>query len=127
MCSYVAVVRGDRASVEQMMLICREWLGRGIPVLIFPEGTRSETGAMQAFKDGAFFLALETGAPIIPIAIRGTAQTLPKHGLALQGRMDAIVEVLDPIDPAAFSSVPDLREHTRARIADALEHKAVVA
>jgi hypothetical protein len=31
------------------------------------------------------------------------------------------------IDPAAFSSVPDLREHTRARIADALEHKAVVA
>lgn len=127
LCRYIPVVRGDKASVEQMMDKSRYWLRKGVPVLIFPEGTRSKTGDIQPFKDGAFWLAKETGAPIIPIAISGTANTLPKHGLVLKDRMNAVVQVLDPIDPAGFGSIEGLRDATRSAIAQALGKESVVA
>jgi 1-acyl-sn-glycerol-3-phosphate acyltransferase len=118
---YVYLVRGDRRSVIAMMNECRELLGRKVPVLIFPEGTRSATRGLQGFKDGAFSLAKETGAPIIPVAVLGTGEALPKHGLILRRRMDARVEVLDALDPGDFASVADLRDATHARMAEALE------
>jgi 1-acyl-sn-glycerol-3-phosphate acyltransferase len=127
LCKYIPVERGDRESVIEMMELCRDWLRQGVPVLIFPEGTRSRTGQIQPFKDGAFTLALETGAPIVPIAMDGTGSTLPKHGIVLQSRMDAVVRVLDPIDPSAYRSVESLREATRAAIAGTLGREAVVA
>jgi 1-acyl-sn-glycerol-3-phosphate acyltransferase len=114
---YVRLRRGDRESIRAMLQQCRDHLGRGSPVLIFPEGTRSANGVLQGFKDGAFKLALESGAPVIPVAVRGTYDTLPKHGLVLRQRMDALVQVLDPIDPGRFGSTAELREAARAAIA----------
>jgi 1-acyl-sn-glycerol-3-phosphate acyltransferase len=111
---YVRLTRGDRESIRAMMAHCREHLARGAPVLIFPEGTRSPTGELQAFRDGAFRLAFEAGCPIIPVVIRGTAESVPKHGLVLRKRMDGRVTVLDPIDPKAFPSAPALRDATHA-------------
>ncbi len=121
---YVRLRRGDRESIRAMMEHCRRHLQRGSPLLIFPEGTRSANGVLQAFKDGAFKLALETGAPIIPIAVRGTFDTLPKHGLVLRQRMDATVTVLDAIDPRRYATVAELRETARAAIAAAIGEKA---
>jgi 1-acyl-sn-glycerol-3-phosphate acyltransferase len=117
---YVAVRRGDRESVRQMMAHCRAHLTRGTPVLIFPEGTRSRDGRLQAFRDGAFKLAFEAGCPVIPIALSGTGEALPKHGLILRSRMLARIRVLPAISPAAFASADALRDATRAAIADAL-------
>jgi 1-acyl-sn-glycerol-3-phosphate acyltransferase len=117
---YVPLRRGDRESVRKMMEHCRDHLAAGTPVLLFPEGTRSTTGAMQPFKDGAFRLAVAAGVPVIPIAVTGTSDALPKHGLALRRRMDARVRVLDAIDPAAFPSADALRDAARAAIAAAL-------
>jgi 1-acyl-sn-glycerol-3-phosphate acyltransferase len=117
---YVPVRRGDRESIREMMDHCRAHLARGVPVLLFPEGTRSKDGRLQAFKDGAFKLAVEARVPVIPVAITGTSDALPKHGLVLRQRMRARVEVLDPIDPAAFGSVDALREAARAALAAAL-------
>ncbi|MGH2754212.1 MAG: lysophospholipid acyltransferase family protein [Actinomycetota bacterium] len=124
---YVHLVRGDRASVIAMMNRCRELLGQRIPVLIFPEGTRSATKGLQGFKDGAFTLAMESGAPVIPIAVHGTGEALPKHGLILRRRMDAHVEVLDPIDPARFGSVQELRDATHRALSAALGFEEVAA
>jgi 1-acyl-sn-glycerol-3-phosphate acyltransferase len=117
---YVAVRRGDRDSVRRMMDRCRAHLERGVPVLIFPEGTRSRDGRLQGFKDGAFRLALEAGCPVVPIALAGTSDALPKHGLVLRRRMRAEVRVLEPIRPEEHPSVEALRDAVRARIAAAL-------
>jgi 1-acyl-sn-glycerol-3-phosphate acyltransferase len=114
---YVCLSRGDRASIREMMDHCRRHLARGSPVLIFPEGTRSPDGALQVFRDGAFKLARDAGVPVIPVAIRGTRESMPKHGIVLRQRMDARVDVLDPLDPRDFPNVPALREAARAAIA----------
>ncbi len=117
---YVRVLRGDRESIKAMMEHCRRHLAQGSPVLIFPEGTRTPHGRLQAFKDGAFRLAHETGVPLIPIALSGTYDTLPKTGLIMRNRMDAVTRVLDPLDPRAYPDPAALRDAARAAIAAAL-------
>jgi 1-acyl-sn-glycerol-3-phosphate acyltransferase len=117
---YVALRRGDRESIRHMMDHCRAHLARGTPVLIFPEGTRSRDGRLQPFKDGAFRLAVEAGCPVIPIALSGTAEALPKHGLALRQGMRADVRVLAPVRPEDHAGVDALRDATHAAIAAAL-------
>ncbi len=118
---YVPVTRGATDSVRRMLHRCRGLLARGIPILLFPEGTRSADGALQHFKEGAFRLAMDAGVPVIPVALSGTFETLPKHGLVLRKRMDAVVRVLEPIHPADHPGPGALRDAAREAIARALE------
>ena len=114
---YVGLVRGNKDSIIQMMNECHAWLKKGVPVLMFPEGTRSEDGDVKVFKDGAFRLACEANVPLIPIALTGSSDTLPKHGFKVTLRSDCRVRVLDAIQPADFgNSVEKLRDEARARI-----------
>lgn len=114
---YVPLVRGDAQSVKAMLAACEEWLRRGVPVLMFPEGTRSPDGEVKAFKEGAFRLALSTGCPIIPVALSGTAEVVPKHGWILRRPADCRVRVLEPVDPKGFGGdVERLRDEVRGRI-----------
>ncbi len=117
---YVRIRRGHPDSIRRMMEHCRQHLERGMPVMIFPEGTRSRDGRLQPFKDGAFRLAIDVGCPVIPIVLSGTAHALPKRGLAIRGGMTASVKVLDPISPAAYATHDALRDATRAIMAAAL-------
>lgn len=75
----IPVTRGDQGSAKGAMARCVQWLDRGMPVMIFPEGTRSKTEELLPFKDGAFRLAIEQGADILPLAVSGTHRALPKH------------------------------------------------
>ncbi len=115
---YVSLVRGDRESVEKVLDQCGKLLGQGSPVLFFPEGTRSRDGSLGAFKDGAFELAVRHGVPLIPVAVHGTGRALPKHGMILREHVDALVEVLPPMEPGDAPDV--LRDEARRRIAAAL-------
>ena len=117
---YVEVARRDRESIKVMMGRCRQHLAEGSPLMMFPEGTRSPDGNLQAFKDGAFKLAIEAGCPVIPCAVKGTGDSLPKHGLVMRQRMRATLEVLEPIAPAEFPTVHAMRDEARRRIAVAL-------
>lgn len=123
---YVRLVRGDRASVVEMLAECSRLLQEGSPVLFFPEGTRTRDGLLQPFKDGAFELAKQHGVPVVPIAVHGTARALPKHGLVLREHVDATVEVLEPLSPDDHATVADLREAARGRIAEALGETGLV-
>lgn len=116
---YIKLRRGDAASVEQMMRACETTLRSGSSIMMFPEGTRSADGRLKAFKHGAFTLALETCAPVLPIVLRGTSDALPKRGFVLQGRHEIRVRVLDAILPREFAgmSVDALTAHVRGIIA----------
>jgi 1-acyl-sn-glycerol-3-phosphate acyltransferase len=113
----VPVRRGTRTSVEDAMKACARWLDRGVPVMIFPEGTRSPDGALLPFKDGAFRLAIETGADVLPIAVSGTRRALPKHSWRF-GLSRARVTVGQPIPTRGRSldDVEGLKAEARAQI-----------
>lgn len=114
---YVPLVRGDKASIIEMSKRCHAWLDMGMPILLFPEGTRSPDAEVKAFKDGAFRLAIEAGCPLYPIVHTGTANTLPKHGLLVKPVANCLVHVMDPVDPADFGGdVAALRDHVRELI-----------
>jgi len=117
---YIELRRGDRDSVVQMMADCERTLRAGSSILMFPEGTRSRDGALQAFKPGAFELALRTQKPILPIVIEGTSNALPKRGFVLQGHHPIRVRILDPIPAQSFAhmSAKELAEQTRALFAE---------
>jgi len=128
--NYVPLRRGDRESVEQMMEACRNHLRKGNSVFIFPEGTRSRTGEMRRFKKGAFLLAKEMDVPILPIAISGTCNALPKKSMMLQGRHDMRIQVLPEIPPKQFADteVHSLAAEVREVIAPHVdEHQAITA
>ena len=116
---YVKLRRGDRASVVQMMKACRETLSQGNSIMMFPEGTRSPDGRMRSFKTGAFELALDCRRPILPIAIRGTSDALPKRGFVLRGRHPIVVTILEPLPFSSFEgeSVEQVTQRVRERIA----------
>ncbi|GAA2624702.1 hypothetical protein GCM10010436_32000 [Paractinoplanes durhamensis] len=117
---YVPVVRGSGASVRRMMDLCNRLLDAGSPLMIFPEGRRTSDGALQPFKDGAFDLAVRHGVPVFPIAVHGTRQALPRHGVILREHIRARIEVLPPLAPTDFPDVYALRDAARKSIADAL-------
>ena len=75
----VPIDRASPSAAKAALDKCAAWLEQGVPVMIFPEGTRSKTGEMQSFKDGAFRLAIDTGADILPMAVAGTDEALSKH------------------------------------------------
>jgi 1-acyl-sn-glycerol-3-phosphate acyltransferase len=75
---YIPLVRGKRDSIERCMRKSRWWLDQGVSVLFFPEGTRSPDGEIRPFKRGAFQLAVEAGVDIMPVAMAGTLNALPK-------------------------------------------------
>jgi len=113
----IPVKRGSRESAMQALAECRKRLRNRVSVMIFPEGTRSPNGDLLPFKDGAFKLAIETGAPILPIAVAGTRNCMAKHSFQFR-RARAKARVLEPISTAGMSSkdIPALKERTRAVI-----------
>jgi 1-acyl-sn-glycerol-3-phosphate acyltransferase len=117
---YIPLRRGDKASAVVMMDACRATLGERTSIMMFPEGTRSRTGELQAFKPGAFALALETGSPVLPIVLDGSAKALPKRGFVLRGRSDIAVHVMPeiPVEPNDARNAEDLSAEVRALVAD---------
>jgi len=104
MVKYIELERGNKHSVIRMMEKCISSLREGISIVIFPEGTRSLTGAIGRFKTGAFQLAIKTDKPLLPVLIDGTGDVLPKNGLTFRINKVIRIKVLDPIFPGQFGT-----------------------
>jgi 1-acyl-sn-glycerol-3-phosphate acyltransferase len=113
----IAVRRSERRSRAQALESCRDRLEKRVTVMILPEGTRSPDGRMLPFHDGAFRLAVDLGLPILPMAVAGTRNAMPKGSLIFS-RARAEVRVLEPVPTEGLdaSDVPALRDQVRARI-----------
>jgi 1-acyl-sn-glycerol-3-phosphate acyltransferase len=109
--------RSSGKSAVEALKKCRVRLDERVSVMIFPEGTRSESGELQEFKDGAFRLAIDAGVPIIPLAVHGTKTALRKHDWRF-GHARAEVRILDPVSTEGLTKVdaPALRDQVRGRI-----------
>lgn len=116
----IPVHRGRATSRRDALEACRERLARRVSVMIFPEGTRSADGAMLPFRDGAFRLAIETGTPLLPLAVAGTSHGMAKGSFRFRPTR-ALCEVLEPIETRhlTLEDVPALKEMARVRIARA--------
>ena len=74
----------------------------GISAVVFPEGTRSRTGELRPFKSGAFKLAIETKTPVVPLAITGTREALPRGSWVFRHRVHGTLTILPPVDTATL-------------------------
>lgn len=82
---HVGVVRDDpRAAVESLNQAARILKDQRTSVVIFAEGTRSHGEGMREFRSGAAHLAIQTQVPVVPLAIMGSAEALPKDYFSLQ-------------------------------------------
>jgi 1-acyl-sn-glycerol-3-phosphate acyltransferase len=114
----VPVVRGDRGSGKEAVDRLEAWLDRGVSVTLFPEGTRTETGEIGAFKLGAFRLAIAKQVPIVPVVLSGARDLLPKGSLLFERDAEVRVEVLDPVRTGGLGEgdAASLAEDVRARM-----------
>jgi len=90
----------------------------GLSLAFAPEGTRSPDGRLLPFKKGAFVLAIQTGLPILPVAIKGTFERLPKKSLiARPGPVKVIIH--PPVSPEGLTY--EDRVHFMEKIRDIIE------
>lgn len=115
---HIVIDRSDHAQAMRSLRAARALMGRGVSVMLFPEGTRGPGGAMLPFKHGGFALAREAQAPIVPIAIRGSAAVLARRSLAIHaGEVD--VEVGAPVAVTGVDH-DDLMREVRERLGEML-------
>ncbi len=99
-----------------------EKIKNGDSMVIFPEGTRSADGKLGEFKPGSLKLAIKSGAPIVPVVIKGTVNVMPKKKFAVKPSQVELY-VLPPIiqDEAAKIDTNDLAEKIRNAIMEKLK------
>ena len=99
--------------------ILRRWralVSEGLSLIIYAEGTRSRDGHVARFKGGSFLLAIEAGLPIVPVAVIGTREVMPKGRLRDRaGRRDADHPRSDPAAGARRADAARRQGARRAR------------
>jgi 1-acyl-sn-glycerol-3-phosphate acyltransferase len=114
---HIPVPRGDaRAAVKTMNTAAQMVRERGISLLIFPEGGRSRDGSLGEFKEGAAYIAIQAGVPLVPVALNGTREVLPFGSGHIQ-KGNVTMRIGNPI-PTDQASPRD-----RARLTGELRHQ----
>jgi 1-acyl-sn-glycerol-3-phosphate acyltransferase len=121
---FIAVDRSNREQATEAIQKAVASLQAGNCFLIFPEGTRSPDGTLGPFKKGAFHVALDARSRIVPVAVTGAAELMPKGAFRVRPGT-VTVQILDPIEAGRYSydSRDRLIEDVRGRIAAALESR----
>jgi 1-acyl-sn-glycerol-3-phosphate acyltransferase len=78
---HILIDRDDRRSQLRTFKEGVGWLKKGVPLMAFPEGKRSEDGRLMEFKGGLFSMAVKCNVPIIPISISNTHAVMPSYSL----------------------------------------------
>jgi 1-acyl-sn-glycerol-3-phosphate acyltransferase len=117
---FIAVDRsGSPVDAERSVAAAKRVLAKGVHMTTFVEGTRSPDGRMLPFKKGPFYLAMQTGAPCIPVSIYGTETLMAKGSFAIKPGTAHIV-FNAPVYPGDFATREELSEAVRTSIASSL-------
>jgi len=99
---YISIDRSNRASAFKSLAEAAQKVKNGVSVMIFPEGTRSLDGKIRSFKKGGFFLAIDSGVPIVPIVLHGTWSIMPKNRWRIEpGHVH--MDILEPIETSGYN------------------------
>src|SRR5262245_22372709 len=116
---FIEVDRSNHAravkSIEQAARLVRD----GVSIYLAPEGTRSIDGRIGPLKKGGFHLARETGTPIVPVAIRGTIDILPRGTRAMHTgkRVEVTIGAPIPVDDREIASLmSELSDYFKAHV-----------
>jgi 1-acyl-sn-glycerol-3-phosphate acyltransferase len=96
------VRRAEGGTYAALLAAAKPALAQGRTVVIYPEGTRTTDGTIGEFRSGAVHLARECGVPVVPVALLGTQQLLPKHGAFSPTPIEA--RLGEPVDPHATTA-----------------------
>jgi len=99
---FAAVDRSDRRQAARSLSQAAAALRDGSCFLVFPEGTRSRTGELGSFKKGGFVAAIEASSRIVPVAVDGGRELMPKGGVRIRPGV-VRVRVLDPVEAGSYS------------------------
>jgi 1-acyl-sn-glycerol-3-phosphate acyltransferase len=110
---------GSASRAQESVAEAKRILAKGLHITTFVEGRRSEDGRLLPFKKGPFYLAMETGAPCIPVSIYGTEALMAKGSFAIKA---GIVHFIfhPPIYPRDFETRDELMAAVRVAIASGL-------
>jgi 1-acyl-sn-glycerol-3-phosphate acyltransferase len=118
--SFIPVNRtGSAHTAEESVAAAKRVLDEGVHITTFVEGTRSRDGRLLPFKKGTFYLAMQTGAPCIPVSIYGTETLMSKGSFAIKPGTAHIV-FHAPLYPSDYSTREELLGAVRAAIASGL-------
>ena len=104
-----------RAALQSMDHIKKE-LVDGISTVIFPEGTRTKTGEMGRFKQGAFKIAMDMGLPVVPLSLGGFFKAMPSGQAFANPRARVSLHIGKPIDISQFNDINEAMEYVREQI-----------
>ncbi|WP_232820222.1 lysophospholipid acyltransferase family protein [Brachybacterium sp. YJGR34] len=109
----------DRGGSRKYSGTSRRLLRSGVPILVFPEGGRQQTGRMAYFKPGAAALAIGVGVPVVPAAIVGGYEAMPKgRNWPIKGRPPVLVVFGEPMVSREEESAVAFTERIQARVKD---------
>ena len=110
---------GSVESAKQSVETARQVLESGLHVMTFVEGTRSRDGRLLPFKKGPFYLAMETGAPVVPVSIWGTESMMKKGSVSITpGTAHVVFHA--PLWPRDYATREELIAAVRQSVASSL-------
>jgi 1-acyl-sn-glycerol-3-phosphate acyltransferase len=110
---------GNTFTAQESVAAAKRVLEEGVHITTFVEGTRSKDGRLLPFKKGTFYLAMQTGAPCVPVSINGTETLMSKGSFGIKPGTAHIV-FHAPLYPADYATREELLEEVRASIASGL-------
>lgn len=117
---FIEVDRSNHAAAVKSIEVAARLVRDGVSIYLAPEGTRSRDGRIGKLKKGGFHLALGTGAPIVPVAIQGTIDILPRGGRSARTGRPVKVTIGAPI-PVEGRDLDGLMKEVKAFLVRTVE------
>ncbi|HEX7667782.1 MAG TPA: lysophospholipid acyltransferase family protein [Polyangiaceae bacterium] len=118
---FISIDRENRTSAMQSLEVAKQKMAAGTHVWIAPEGTRSKTGELGAFKKGGFALAMEAGLEIMPVTVDGTRDILVAKGVRSKTGAKVTITFHPPIDAKNYKKGKAGREQLMTDVRAAIE------